>query len=51
MQLKDLWKKITESPTTRKTNNKYHTVPVRNFYNSMLTADVFEKQKFFVKNT
>lgn len=40
--LKEFWKKITTPP--RKTV-KYQTYPTRNFYNSILTADVFEKQK------
>jgi hypothetical protein len=46
MQIKELWKKLTTS--NQKKTTKYHTVPTRNFYNSILTADVFEKQKFYV---
>ena len=43
MQLKNIWEKLT----SQKPQKKYHTVPVqtRTFYNSILTADVFEKQK------
>ena len=44
MQIKEFWKKLT---TPSKKEVKYQTVPMRNFYNSILTADVFEKQKFF----
>ncbi|MBR1753362.1 hypothetical protein IJ732_00875 [bacterium] len=44
MQIKEFWKKLTAPP--RKTV-RYQTIPTRNFYNSILTADVFEKQKFY----
>ena len=42
MKLKEILKKVTE-----KKQPKYQSVPVRNFYNSILTADVFEKQRFY----
>ena len=46
MQIKEFFKKLTQPP---KRNMKYHSVPARNFYNSILTADVFEKQKFYTE--
>jgi len=43
--LKDIWEKLTQPP--KKVSKYHHSVPERNFYNSILMADVFEKQKFF----